>query len=70
MTMSIQKTAYSMWAVAFGNSKTNLLYPGHIGLGNRPQMYIIFGNELNLWTGFILIMGRLGKVISLPWPYY
>ena len=45
--MSIQKTAYSMWAVAFGNSKTNLLYPGHIGLGNRPQMYIILGGEIN-----------------------
>ena len=48
-----------MWAVAFGNSKTNLLYPGHIGLGNRPQMYIILGGEINFWIGVYSYYGEI-----------
>ena len=53
------------------------LYPGHIRLGNRPQMYRILGNELNLWIGVILITGRLGyrsflypgQIILGNWPH-
>ena len=45
------------------------LYPGHFGLGNRPHMYDMFGNELNLWIGVIIITGRLGSAIPLSWPY-
>ena len=37
------------------------LYLGHIGLGNRPHMYRMLGNELNLW----IVSRRLGYVIPL-----
>ena len=31
--------------------------PGHIGLGNRPHMYSVLGNELNLRIGLFLLVG-------------
>ena len=38
----------------FGQARP-FLYPGHIGLGNRPHMYSILGNELNLRIGLFLL---------------
>ena len=51
-------------------------YPGHIGLGKRPHMYVhctlysMLGNELHLWIGLFLFWEGLGKVIPLSWPYW
>ena len=41
----------------WGGYARRFLYPGHIGLGNRPHMYSILGNELNLWIGLFLLWG-------------
>ena len=37
-----------------------IVYTGHIGLGNGPQMYSLLGNGPKFMDGVILIMGRLG----------
>ena len=57
------------WVFLFlGGKARPVLYPSHIGLGNRPQMYSILGKELNLWTEVIFIMVRLGHY-TLSCPY-
>ena len=66
------------WVFLFlGGKARPVLYPSHIGLGNRPQMYSILGKELNLWIEVIFIMVRLGHYFILSnvhirlgnWPH-
>ena len=40
-------------ALNWGGQAGPFLYPGHIGLGNRPTIYSILGNELIIWIGVI-----------------
>ena len=60
----------------WGGQARPFLYPGHIGLGNRPQMYSMLGNELNLWIGLFLLWGGQARSFLYPghirlgnWPH-